>query len=104
MSGSDSSPSDTGKVRKDCKSISSRAIVKSPDQLVLQLLSLDDELVLSLQSSRGPIVAVFEEQVLGTVLPSAMIDIIECMDSGTEFIGRIVALDGAVCEILIVAK
>jgi hypothetical protein len=104
MSGSGGGPFDFGDHKKDCKNVSSRAIINSPNQENLQLLKLDSIVELSLQSNKGPIVAYIDGNVLGSVLPSAMTDIIECMNSGTEFKGRVVVLNGAHCEILITAK
>ncbi len=104
MSGSGGAPFDFGDRKKDCKSVSSRAIINSPNQEALLQLDFNSLVELSLQTNKGPIIAYFEGLVLGSVLPSAMTDIIECMNSGTEFRGRVVVLNGAHCEILITAK
>lgn len=103
MSGSGGGPIDFGGPRKDCKSVSSYAIITSPNQTVLSQLNLNDIITLSLQSTIGPILGHWQNNLLGSVLPTAITDIIECMNSGTEFQGRVVELNGAHCRILITA-
>lgn len=103
MSGSGGGPFDFGIPKRDCKSVSSRAIINSPDATNISLLEIGSILNLSLQTNRGPILAYYKNNLLGSVLAASLADIIECMDSGTSFQGKVIVLNGAHCEILITA-
>lgn len=103
MSGSGGGPIDFGGPRIDCRNINSRAIISSPNQAILSQMNIDDLITLTLDSNLGPILGYWDGNLVGSVLPAAITNIIDCMNEGNDFQGRVVVLNGAHCEILITA-
>ena len=48
-----------------------------------------------------PVVVVKDEEVLGTVLSSHLVQLLNCMNGGTEYEAEILKIDGAICQVKI---
>ena len=55
------------------------------------------------QSIDGPVVVMKDGKVLGTVLSSYLMDLLNCINNDTEYQAEIIKIDEAVCQVTISA-
>lgn len=101
MSGSGDGLPSFGGGKTNCEKISTRGLINSPNPKVLIKLKEGDFVELSLKSVTGPIVASFGGEIVGSVLATNMVGLIECMGLDHQYKGKIIVLKSAHCEILI---
>lgn len=86
----------------DCRNISIKTSIMSPDPEVLASLKENDILSISLQTVTGPIIATTTSgRILGSVFITKLTDLINCLNEGHSFQAVILAISGGVCQILI---
>ncbi|MBN8667352.1 MAG: hypothetical protein J0M30_07595 [Chitinophagales bacterium] len=89
----------------DCKHISIKTNVTSPDPTVLKTLKVGDYLDVELQTATGPLIAVASgNRRLGSIFTTNPKMLIDCIVKGHIYHARILKIDGADCQILITAK
>ena len=89
----------------DCKDISIKTNVISPDPSVLRTVKVGDFLNIELQSATGPLIAVtIKLEILGSIFTTNPRVLIDCIIDGYKYQGRILKLDGADCQIIITSK
>ena len=89
----------------DCKDISIKTNVTSPDPSVLKTVKVGDLLDIELQTSTGPIIALTsKKKILGSIFTTNPKLLIDCISKGFNYRGRILLIDGADCQILITSK
>ena len=105
MSGSSGGSGPSGPSSFDCKDISTRATINSPDAAVLATVNVGDRLKIRLRSTTGPIEAsTQDDRLLGSVYTSSASSLIECMNDGHSFTGKVLKVSGGYCEILITSS
>ena len=91
--------------KKNCDQISIRTNLASPVPAVLSTLKTGDILDIQLQGATGPLAAVDSlGNIAGTVLTIDPQLLINCINDGYSYQGRIISLSGADCQILISVK
>lgn len=70
---------------------------------VLATTEVGEHLPVAARSVDGPVVVLKDGEVLGSVLSSRLIQLLNCMNEGTEYEAEIVKLEGAVCQVKISA-
>jgi hypothetical protein len=89
----------------DCKDISIKTNVTSPDPSVLKTVKVGDYLDIELQSPTGPLIAKTSlRKILGSIFTTNPKLLIDCISKGYSYHGRILIIDGADCQILITSK
>lgn len=71
------------------------------DTAVLAKTQEKEVLPVEAQTADGPVVVVKNEEVLGTVLSSHLVQLLNCMNGGTEYEAEILKIDGAICQVKI---
>lgn len=112
MSGSGPSDHQTPTTSNDqsapnCSMLSGRGTIMSPDPAVLPLLSISDMLDIRLRSVTGPLQAFTATNHLvgGVFLPANLsATFIACINDNFDYQGKIVSLNGGLCELLISLK
>lgn len=85
----------------DCQKLFINTGLASPISEVLEKISVGDVLRISAQSDQGPIVAIFEEDVAGTIITSAQVQLLRCISQGNEYVAEVVSIEEASCEVQI---
>lgn len=89
----------------DCKNISIKTNVISPNPSVLRTVKVGDLLNIEVQSATGPLIAVtIKPEVLGSIFTTNPKLLIDCIIDGYKYQGRILKIDGADCQIIITSK
>ena len=73
------------------------------DTAVLAKTQVGDVLPVEAQSADGPVVVMKDEEVLGTVLSRHLVQLLNCMNGGTEYEAEILKIDEALCQVKISA-
>lgn len=93
-------PHGGGDASPDCSSLRERTMLASPRPTVVSTLSPDEVLLLELTDGGAPVRAVTSSgETAGTVMPSSLADLIDCMQSGHTFEARVLAIDGGACMV-----
>lgn len=75
----------------------------SIDVDVLNKIQVGDKLPVEAQSLDGPVVVMKDFDILGTVLSSHLIRLLNCMNEGTEYKAEVVKIEDAICQVKIFA-
>lgn len=75
----------------------------SVDVNVLNMTQVGDVLPVEAQSVDGPVVVLKDGDVLGTVLSSHLIRLLNCMNDGTEYKAEVIKIEDAICQVKISA-
>ena len=75
----------------------------SVDAAVLMKVNVGDVLPVVAQSADGPVVVMKDDEVLGTVLSSKLVQLLNCMNGGTEYEAEVLKIEDAVCQVKISA-
>ena len=51
----------------------------------------------------GPVQVLKDDKVLGTVLSSRLVELLNCINNGTEYDATVEKIDGAICQVKIAA-
>lgn len=70
---------------------------------VLNKTQAGDKLPVGTQSADGPVVVMKDYNVLGTVLSSLLVQLLNCMNYGTEYEAEILKIEDAICQVKISA-
>lgn len=88
-----------------CQDINTITTVASPDPKVLATINVGDYLDIILRTPTGPIIAVTRTGgVLGAILIVNIAQLINCINEGSEYQGRVRSIEGGDCKILITSK
>jgi len=85
----------------DCSNVIIRTQLFSPDREVLKKIKSGYQMEMKLSGSNGPIVALFEGEVAGTIITKDLLQLITCMNSGFKFIAIVRSIDSGACAITI---
>lgn len=75
----------------------------SVDVDVLNKTQVKDILPVEAQSVDGPIVVLKDGNVLGTVLSSHLVQLLNCMNDGTVYMAEVIKIEDALCQVKITA-
>ena len=70
---------------------------------VLSKTQEGEHLPVSAQGIDGPVVVMKDEEILGTVLSSRLVQLLNCINDGTEYDAEIKKIEGAICQVRISA-
>lgn len=88
-----------------CQDINIITNIATPDPEVLAGIEVGDYLEITLRTSTGPIIASTDAGALvGSILTMSISQLINCINEGFEFHGRVMSKDGGDCKILITSK
>ena len=75
--------------------------------IITNLASVDDNvgdiLPVETQSVDGPVVVLKDGDIVGTVLSSYLIRLLNCMNDGTEYKAEVMKIEDAICQVKISA-
>ena len=101
MSGSPGSPGGGGvggggSGANDCNIIE-RVPLNSPQAAVIAGLRVNQQL--NVEQRGGSVVALAGTTIAGSLTPRRLVDLIECMNQGREYVAVVVTIRGALCEV-----
>ena len=70
---------------------------------VLKKTEVGEVLPVSSQSVDGPVVVAKDEEILGTVLSTRLVQLLNCINGGTEYTAEVLKIEDAVCQVKISA-
>ncbi len=70
---------------------------------VSKITQVRDVLPVEAQSADGPVVVLKNGNLLGTVLSSHLVQLLNCMNEGTEYEAEVLKIEGAICQVKISA-
>lgn len=73
----------------------------SVDAEVLQKVEEGEVLPVDTQGADGPVVVMKDNDILGTVLSSKLVKLLNCMNGGTEYEAEVQKIEDAVCQVKI---
>lgn len=75
----------------------------SVDEDMLKKTSVGEILQVEAQSIDGPVVVMKGDMVLGTVLSSHLVQLLNCMNEGTRYQAEVIRIEAAICQVKISA-
>ena len=75
----------------------------SVDTEVLKMVNVGDILPVEAQAADGPVVVMKDGEVLGSVVSSKLMQLLNCMNGGTEYEAEILKIEEAICQVKISA-
>lgn len=75
----------------------------SVEMEVLKSVNVGDFLPVIAQSVDGPVVLIKDGAILGTVLSSRLVQLLNCMNNGTEYEAEVIKIEEAICQVKISA-
>ncbi len=70
---------------------------------VLNKIHKGEVLPVTSQSADGPVVVMKDDEILGTVLSSKLVQLLNCMNGGTEYESEVIKIEEAICQVKISA-
>lgn len=70
---------------------------------VLKTVRVGDILPVTAQSADGPVVLIKDGTILGTVLSRRLVQLLNCMNKGTEYEAEVIKIEEAICQVKISA-
>ena len=70
---------------------------------VLNKIYKGEVLPVTAQSADGPVVVMKDDEILGTVLSSKLVQLLNCMNGGTEYEAEVVKIEEGLCQVKISA-
>lgn len=70
---------------------------------VLKKVKEGEVLPVAAQGADGPVVVIKDDEVLGTVLSSKLVQLLNCMNGGTEYEAEVLKIEDAICQVKISA-
>lgn len=86
-----------------CQNLVIRTNLSSVDSEVLSMTNVDDVLPVVAEGIDGPVRVMKDSRVLGTVLSSLLLELLNCINGGTEYVAKVEKIDGAICQVIITA-
>ena len=93
-------------MKEECNACLNLVIITnlaSVDDNVLNKIQVGDILPVETQSVDGPVVVLKDGDILGTVLSSYLIRLLNCMNDGTEYQAEVMKIEDAICQVKISA-
>lgn len=88
-----------------CKDINIITNIATPNPEVLANIEVGDYLDITLRTATGPIIAsTGAGDIVGSILTMSISQLINCINDGFEYHGRVMSKDGGDCKILITSK
>jgi len=94
----------TTKGAPSCEDLIIRTQLLSTRRDVLSQISKGDNLSLELLSNSGPCVAVFQTEIVGTVIHRDLLQLMVCINNGKSFVAIVRSVDGGACLVTIKPK
>ena len=85
----------------DCK-IVERVPLNSPKPAVVTTLTVGD--LLDVEERDGSLVALHQGAAAGSLTPQRLLDLLDCIQSGHEYVAAVLKLKGGLCEVEIRPK
>ena len=70
---------------------------------VSKITRVGDVLPVEAQSADGPVIVLKDGDLLGTVLSSHLVQLLNCMNDGTEYEAEVIKIEDAICQVKISA-
>ena len=70
---------------------------------LLKKTQVGDVLPVEAQSADGPVIVLKDGDILGTVLSSHLVQLLNCMNDGTEYKAEVMKIEDAICQVKISA-
>lgn len=86
-----------------CLNLAIKTNLSSVDVDVLCETKAGEVLPVTALTVDGPVVVMKDERILGTVLSSLLLELLTCMNGGTKYEATIIKIEGALCQVKIVA-
>ncbi|MBO7047261.1 MAG: hypothetical protein J6W38_13105 [Prevotella sp.] len=87
-----------------CINLVIKTNLSSVNEMVLKKVAVGEVLPIAAEGIEGPIRVLKDGEILGTVLSALLLELINCINNGTEYEAPIIKIDGAICQVKIVAK
>ena len=68
---------------------------------MLKNVNVGSMLPVEAQSADGPVVVMNDGKILGTVLSSKLVQLLNCMNGGTEYEAEVLKKEDAICQVKI---
>ena len=105
MSGGGYVPSESQNERSfDCSLLSITTALASPNATVLAHVRVNDILIVSAESERGPVCIYKEDEKVGAILHKDLLKLINCINEGTEYEAKVFEVEGGKCVVKISVK
>lgn len=90
----------SGPTSVDCSTLIFRTTLNSPNPTAVSSVRVRDRLSIEVEGDRGPILARNSNgQTVGSITAREMVDLIRCIQEGTEYIGIVRSIAGGRVEI-----
>lgn len=86
-----------------CLNLEITTNLASVDVQELKKVNVGEMLPVAAQSADGPVVVMKDDEVLGTVLCSKLMQLLNCMNGGTEYEAEVLKIEDAICQVKISA-
>ncbi len=87
-----------------CPNLSFTTDLASVDLIVLAKVSVGGIYGVAAETEKGPVVVLVEGERLGTVLHMKDVQLLTCIFEGTEYLAKVLSIEGGKCQVLISAK
>lgn len=96
-------PQPQGGVGDACQSLVIITNLASVNAGALKKTQEGEILPVSAQSADGPVVVMKDDEILGTVLSRKLVQLLNCMNGGTEYEAEVLKIEVAICQVKISA-
>ena len=86
-----------------CMNLVIKTNLSSVNEIVLKNVAVGDVLPVVAEGIDGPVRVLKDGDILGTVLSGLLLELINCINNGTEYEATILKIDGAICQVKIAA-
>ena len=76
-----------------------RTALSSPKPSILRKLKEGDLLELELTNDSSPIKALHHGQLVGTVVPESLLQLLQCMQQGNKYLAEVLKISGGSCTV-----
>jgi hypothetical protein len=82
-----------------CELLVIRTNIASPDPAVLGRLRRGNELPLVASSPKGPVHAMHDGAIAGSIVGASLMRLLDCMEQGYEYVAIVRRIEGGLCEV-----
>ena len=86
-----------------CQNLVIRTNLSTVNAEVLSVTNVGDVLPVVAEGIDGPVRVMKDDRVLGTVLSSLLLELLNCINGGTDYQATVEKIDGAICQVKISA-
>ena len=86
-----------------CLNLVIKTNLSSVNESILKMVAVGDVLPVVAEGIDGPVRVLKDGEILGTVLSGLLLELINCINNGTEYEATILKIDGAICQVRIAA-